>query len=155
MQFDSWYDFITQRYSGEEKKMAYVSSFTYCENIQTEMTPQGPRLQIITPLQVLKPVALPSNYSFAVACSIAGFDITKENKVQIIFVSPTNQTVNDTREIEFYMAGENADDSSSNAMQFNLDLRNVVLREKGIHTTRVFANGELIGEYKIEVTTGE
>lgn len=135
--------------------MVYVSSFTYCESIQTEMTPEGPRMQIITPLQILKPVALPSNYSFVVACNIAGFDITKENKVRIVFVSPTNQTVNDTREIEFYMAGKNSDESGLNAMQFNLDLRNVVLREKGIHTTQIFANGELIGEYKIEVTTDE
>ena len=65
--------------------MIYISSFTYCDSIQTEMTPQGPRNQIVNPLQMLAPIAIPSNYSFAIACNIAGFDATKENSVRIQF----------------------------------------------------------------------
>lgn len=59
--------------------MAYISSFTYCDSIQMEMTPQGPRNQIVNPLQVLAPIAIPGNYSFAIACNVAGFDVEKEN----------------------------------------------------------------------------
>lgn len=29
--------------------MAYISSFTYCDSIQMEMTPQGSRNQIVKP----------------------------------------------------------------------------------------------------------
>lgn len=47
--------------------MEYISSFTYCDSIQIEMTPQGPRYQIVNPLQVLVPIAIPSNYSFAIS----------------------------------------------------------------------------------------
>ena len=50
--------------------MEYISSFTYCDTIQTEMTPQGPQQQIVKPLQVLTPIAIPGNFSFAIACSI-------------------------------------------------------------------------------------
>lgn len=71
--------------------MIYISSFTYCDSIQTEMTPQGPRNQIVNPLQMLAPIAIPSNYSFAIACNIAGFDATKENSVRIQFISPSGK----------------------------------------------------------------
>ncbi|MFR6582688.1 MAG: hypothetical protein ACLURP_12105 [Ruminococcus sp.] len=59
--------------------MEYISSFTYCDTIQTEMTPQGPQQQIVKPLQVLTPIAIPGNFSFAIACSIA--DLTHRKKI--------------------------------------------------------------------------
>ena len=34
--------------------MEYISSFTYCDTIQTEMTPQGPQQQIVKPLQAYR-----------------------------------------------------------------------------------------------------
>ena len=71
--------------NGRRAGMEYISSFTYCDTIQTQMTQQGPQQQIIKPLQVLTPVAIPGNFSFAIACSITGFDTFKENTVKIIF----------------------------------------------------------------------
>lgn len=134
--------------------MAYISSFTYCDSIQTEITPQGAKPQIVNPLQVLTPIALPSNYSFAVACNIVGFDVYKENSVQIRFVSPSGKVINDTNEIKFQMPKEQIKHNRPSVMQFNLDMRNVVLEEDGIYATQVFMNGEKIGEYKIAVTVG-
>ena len=81
--------------------MAYISSFTYCDSIQMEMTPQGPRNQIVNPLQVLAPIAIPGNYSFAIACNVAGYDVKKENSFRIQFVSSSNQILNDTGDIKF------------------------------------------------------
>ena len=40
-------------------------------------------------------------------------------------------------------------------MQFNLDMRNLVLREVGLYSTKVLVNGEQIGEYKIQVIVGD
>lgn len=135
--------------------MAYVSSFTYCDSIQTEITPQGAKAQIVRPLQVLMPVSLPSNYSFAIACNIAGFDVHKENSVQIRFVSPSRKVINDTNEIKFQMPKEQIKPNRPSVMQFNLDMRNIVLEEEGIHVTEVLMNGEKIGEYKIAVMAGD
>ena len=135
--------------------MAYISSFTYCDGIQTEMTPQGPKPQIVKPLQVLTPIALPSNYSFAIACNIADFDVNIENSVRICFVSPSGKNVNDTDEIKFQIPHEQIKVNRPSVMQFNLDMRNVILREEGVYATRIFINGEQIGEYKIAVVVGE
>ena len=135
--------------------MEYISSFTYCDSIQTDFTPQGPRHQIVSPLQVLSPIALPSNYSFAIACGIAGFDVTKENSAKIQFVSPTGQIINDTGDINFQFPPEQTNPGKPSVMQINLDMRNVALREIGIHSTKIFINDIEIGEYKIPVIVGE
>lgn len=135
--------------------MAYISSFTYCDSIQPEMTPQGIKPQIIRPLQMLTPVALPSNYSFAIAFSIIDFDITKENNIRILFISPTNKIINDTNNIKFKIPEKNILPNQPNIMQFNLEMRNVIFREKGMYSTQIFVNEEKIGEYKIAVVAGE
>ncbi len=134
--------------------MAYISSFIYCDSIQTEITPQGPAAQIVRPLQALIPIALPSNYSFAIACNIMEFDVSKENSLRICFISPSGNIIHDTGEIKF---NTNKDEQMQrmkkglSAIQFNLDIRNLVLREEGVHTTKVYINNNKIGEYKIAV----
>lgn len=135
--------------------MAYISSFTYCDSIQMEMTPQGPRNQIVNPLQVLAPIAIPGNYSFAIACNVAGFDIEKENSVRIQFVSSSNQILNDTGDIKFQIPIDQIKVDKPSVMQFNLDMRNLILHEVGLYSTKVFVNGEQIGEYKIQVIVGD
>lgn len=135
--------------------MAYISSFTYCDSIQMEMTPQGPRNQIVNPLQVLAPIAIPGNYSFAIACNVAGFDVEKENSVRIQFVSSSNQILNDTGDIKFQIPIDQTRPDKPSVMQFNLDLRNLILHETGLYSTKIFVNGEQIGEYKIQVIVGD
>ena len=135
--------------------MEYISSFTYCDSIQTEFTPQGPRPQIVNPLQLLAPVAVPGNYSFAIACNVGGFDVQKENILHIQFVSPQEQVMYDTGDIRFQVPTEQIRLDKPNVMQFNLDIRNIVFREVGVYSTRVFVNSKQIGEYKIPVIVGE
>lgn len=135
--------------------MVYISSFTYCDSIQTEMTPQGPRNQIVNPLQVLAPIAIPGNYSFAINCNIAGFDTMKENCVRIQFISPKGQILNDTGDIKFQLPAEQIKLNKLGVMQFNLDMRNLVLDEVGLYSTKVLVNGEQIGEYNIQVIVGD
>ena len=135
--------------------MVYISSFTYCDSIQTEMTPQWPRNQLVNPSRVLAPIAVPGNYSFAIACNIAGFDAMKENCVRIEFVSSSGQIINDTGDIKFQLPVEQLKMDKLGVMQFNLDMRNLVLREVGLYSTKVLVNGEQIGEYKIQVIVGD
>lgn len=135
--------------------MIYISSFSYCDSIQTEMTPQGPRYQIVNPLQVLSPIAIPGNYSFAIACNVAGFDATKENIIRLQFSSPQGKVLSDTGDIKVRLPLETIKDTKLGVMQFNLDLRNIVLDEIGVYVTKVSVNNEIIGEYKIQVLQGE
>ena len=135
--------------------MEYISSFTYCDTIQTEMTPQGPQQQIVKPLQVLTPIAIPGNFSFAIACSIAGFDTSKENSVKIMFLDPSNNVLYDTGDVNFQLPTEQIKPSGIASMQFNIDIRNLVFREAGLYSTKVIFNNIELGEYKIQVIVGE
>ena len=134
---------------------AFVTSFTYCDNIQTELTPQGQKTNIFNPLNVLAPVAIPGNYSFAISCAIAGLKEAEQNTVQMQFVTESGNVINDTGVIPIQMPPKNAGQNQPAVLQFNFDLRNLVLPEEGAYTTRVYANGEMIAEYKILVIKGE
>lgn len=134
--------------------MEYISSFTYCDTIQTEMTPDGPQQQIVKPLQALIPVAIPGNFSFAIACSIAGFDTSKENCIKVMFLDPDDNALYDTGEVKFQMPEEQVKADGISSMQFNIDIRNLVFREAGIYSTKLIFNGNELGEYKIQVAVG-
>jgi len=135
--------------------MEYISSFTYCDSIQTEMTPQGPRQQIVKPLQALTPVAMPGNFTFAIACSIAGFDATKENSVDIEFLDPNGSILYDTGEVKFQIPPSQIKAGGITSMQFNIDIRNLVFKEVGLYSTKVMFNKKELGEYKIQAIVGE
>lgn len=135
--------------------MEYISSFTYCDSIQTEMTPHGPRHQIVNPLQVLAPIAVPGNYSFSIACHIAGFDTEKENSIEIKFLSPKKEVIYQTGDVKFQIPKEHIKTNEATVMQFNIDMRNIVLRECGLYDTVIYFNGNQLGNYKIQVIVGE
>ena len=130
--------------------MEYISSFIYCDNITIEMTQHGPVHRIMNPIQVLNPIALPSNYSFAIACNIAGLELEAEYKLRIVFSGPDGEILKDTNDIPVKLP-KVGDKEKKGFMQFNLDFRNVVLRKADLYTTKVYINGKLFGEYKIDV----
>lgn len=134
--------------------MEYISSFTYCDSIQTEVTPQGARPQIVNPLQALTPFSVPGNYSFAIACNIAGFDIKKENIINIKFISPSGHVLNDTGDIKLQFPIEQTRIDKPGMMQFNLEMRNLVFMEIGVYSTEISVNHTKLGEYKIQVMVG-
>lgn len=135
--------------------MEYISSFTYCDTIQTELTPEGQQQKIVNPLQALMPVAIPGNFSFGIACSVAGFDTNKENIIEILFLDPNNKALYDTGEVKFQLPPDQIKVSGVAGMQFNIDIRNLIFREEGLYSTKVMFNHKELGEYKIQVIVGE
>lgn len=134
--------------------MAFVSSFVYCDRIQEMMTPDGPVSQVVSPIQGLRPINLPGNYSFAIACSICDFDGRKKNKVKIKCLDPIGTDVLGCETIDIEPIGEAAQGIGT-TLNINLDFRNVVLRMAGVYTSVVYFNDEKIGEYKIGVSKAE
>lgn len=135
--------------------MEYISSFLYCDSVQMQITPEGPVPQIVKPLQFLEPVAIPSNYSFTISCNIAGFDVNVKNSIRFQFISPEDEVVYDSNNIEFELPQDEKNVNMPNVMQFNMDMRNLVLREKGLYSTKVYFNNKLMNEYKIEVIVSD
>lgn len=135
--------------------MAYISTFTYCDTIQTELTPQGPRHQIMNPLQALAPISIPGNFSFSIACNIVGFDSSLEHCMKLVFLTPEGTELYNSGDVKFQMPPEQVKANALNGIQFNVDIRNLVLRDVGLYSTKVFFDEDELGEYKIQVLKGE
>lgn len=135
--------------------MAFVSSFVYCDRIQETVTPNGPVSQIVNPLQALRPVSFPSNYSFAIACGICDFDGKKTNTINIKCLDPMGNDILKCGEIKIDPIAKVANGTNPTTLNINLDFRNVILRMSGIYTSVVTFNGQSIGEYKIQVLKAE
>lgn len=138
--------------------MAYISSFVYCDNIQQQgVQPNGNSImQILNPLQVIKPIALPSNFSFSVMCIVSGFETQEEHLFNLIFKSPSGEVLQNTGDIPIKIPQEIVGNSKKlNAVQICMDFRNVVIKEYGDHVAEISINGNTIGKFMIPVIQGE
>ena len=138
-------------------KVAYISSFVYCDNIQQGTTADNkPMTHILNPLQVLSPDSLPGNFSFSIMCNISGFDAEQENVFNLQFISPIGEVIQNTGDIPIKLPVEVlAQQKKPNAMQMCMDFRNVVIREYGEHVTVIRMNDDVIGEFRIPVIEGD
>lgn len=133
--------------------MAYISSFAYCDSFRTEIAPDGKQQQLFIPLQLIRPVSLPSNYSFVIICNIVGLDTAKENYIKIQFITSSGKIIVQTENVKVQIP-EATSGVQPDIMQFNLDIRNIVIDEYGDFTTKIFLNEEILGEYKIPIRQG-
>ena len=125
--------------------MAKVRSFIYCEEIEQQPTPTGPKANIIGPIGEINLMGIPSFYSFSVACTIVELDSTKVNELQIHFVAPNGELLNDTGVIEIPILEEKI----AKSLQMNLRFNNLPFREEGEFVTKVYFNGEEIDRFPI------
>lgn len=127
--------------------MAFITSFTYCNEVHTIMTPQGPQIQIGAQLRAITPFAIPGNFTFSIVCDISDLNPDENNKMQIKFEAPDESILYDTGVIT--VPTKTAQGSKMNAVQFNLEMRNVIFKLAGIYTTKIYVNNEELGAYKI------
>lgn len=133
--------------------MPIISTFMYCE--KAEVNPQDGKLNITNPFLALTPAFIPGQFSFAVAFSIVGMDLTRENQFQIKFFKSDapDRTIIDAGPL---VIPAGLQDQVSRVLpvehkgiMINLDFRNIILREVGMYTSEVYLNGDKMGEYPI------
>ena len=130
--------------------MAYINSFTYCEDIQQEIANNKVVPKIVNPLTELQTLFIPTHYSFAISCGITGENIDNDKFIRIVFMSPKGEIVNDTGKIDLSNFPRNNKETTGN-LKFNLIMKNVTLRETGIYETKIELNDQELQSFKIEV----
>lgn len=130
--------------------MLKVTSFVYCGSI--EQSPTGPTLRGI--LQFLVPKILPTEYSFSVSFGIYDLGKMESLKIRYVFKNPDGEIVKDTDQIDIPIS-EDMQKNSHLGMQFNLDLKNLMLEKVGEYYSEVYVNGKLTGTYPIDVALDE
>ena len=82
--------------------MERIVSFIYCDNIKTQPAPppKNQTVQLCDPIQVLSPLHIPGNFSFGISIGIQNIDSSKLNKLQVLFLDPTGNILNDTNIVD-------------------------------------------------------
>lgn len=137
--------------------MAYVSSFVFCDQIRTELDANNhPIRNIVTPLSELKPISIPGNYTFAIACTINEFDAVDTNSFIVKIITPTGkESIVFTASIPPIPQAMYKNGNPPANVNVDMDLRNIVFTEEGKHEIVVFLNDSIITKQTLMVSKGE
>ena len=136
-------------------KETRVLYFVYCEAVENKALPNGKQqTNIMNPLQFIGLKYLPTGFSYSICFSIQGFDIERQNELQIVLKNEQNEIVNDTGKIILPAVDEKANVSlpeNYRGMQMTIDFRNVSFEKEGMHMSELWFNDKKLGEYPIGV----
>ena len=128
--------------------MARVSSFVFCDQIRTDITPNGPVRNIISPLIELRPINIPGNYSFAIACTISEYNPKQENHFVVNLLDPSGKTEMILK-ADIPPAVENMPVPTT--VNLDIDQRNTVFSQEGEFTVEIILNDEILTSQKLTV----
>lgn len=129
--------------------MLRVTYFLYCKD--AVMPPNEKEPHLIGPVHMLNPKFIPSEFSFTIAFGIMDFDYMKENTLSIAFKSPNGEELFQSGAIIVESPPEIKLPPEFVGIQVNLGLKNIPIKEEGIHITEINWNGNIIYENEIPV----
>ncbi|MFI3213552.1 MAG: hypothetical protein R3Y24_09420 [Eubacteriales bacterium] len=137
--------------------MVRLTSFIYCLNAERIVLKDGKQdgINAMRVLSTLMPEFIPSAFSFSIVFSILGADLTKENKIQVIFKKEDGAILLDTEEIVLppNIVEKDTTKIPEEYVGFDLsmDFRNVIFESEGVYCTDIYFNGELLDTNNIYV----
>ena len=134
--------------------MPHVSTFVYAEDTIQDNTPQGPRLLIVGPQQILSPLFVPGTYSFSVMFGVVGANMHEAHTLRHIFrtSSAEDPPIVDSGDMPVPPRTEDRDlPEDMDGFMSSLNLKNVVFRAEGTYVSEIFFDGHNIGEFPIKV----
>ncbi|WP_404988082.1 hypothetical protein [Clostridium culturomicium] len=137
--------------------MTTLKSFIYCEGIDTNITPNGPKPSLVSPLAALTPMFIPSMYSFSIFMSIQHDELNCNNSFRIVFRKKDSDLLIVDSGSQLLPPLDHESDLPKEARGFmiNMDLKNVVIKEEGMHICEVYINDILIGGSEIYAKAAE
>lgn len=137
--------------------MARLKSFLYCEGVNIEQTPNGPKHNLIGPLQTLSPMFIPGMFSFSIFMSISGKEVCEPCTFRVAFKKvDMDEYILDTGNQSLpgiEVEGNIPEDS--HGFMINMDLKNVVIKSEGLYISEIYLNNIKIGESDIYAKAAE
>ena len=138
--------------------MPKLVNFLYCESIQNELIQiqNVQKAHIIGPLQVLAPLSIPGNFSFAISFGILGVNIEIPNHVHVLCQDPSGSDVFDSGVIDIPMNSlKPTTPKGYHGINMAINIQNIAFRSPGEYNTIITFNDEVIGNCTIPVVVGE
>lgn len=125
-----------------------IVSFVYCNDVNNE---NGNTI-LISPMQMLTPIGIPSNYSFTVSFGLLDrYEKFNNNEVIIKFVDDTDKEISKNVFTFPPLPEELKKSPDPIGIQINIGFRNVILEKAGIFSTVIECNNSELGRYPIDV----
>ena len=133
--------------------MKHIISFIYCDKITNEFNPTNGAMirNISSQLNGLRPINIPGNFTFSIACSISHIDADQNNHIAFHFLTPEGTELLPRIETDIPQGSLVAPAGEIANLNMDVEYRNLVLMSEGLYKTQVEFNGEILGEYPIEV----
>lgn len=133
--------------------MVRVTSFLICESIANVPTPDGGMVTHLTgPTIALRPINIPSNYSFVLTFAIQGIGAEPSINIRIVIEDPDGKTVQDTGDQE--LINPNFPDempADYGGAIINLGANNVAFNKEGCYKIKVYAKDTVIYRHELPV----
>lgn len=132
-----------------------VSSFVFTEDMSNIPNNNGPgsSVQLINPINLIRPPFIPGTYSFCVTIGLVKLDPNREYILKFDLKSPDNYIVMSTGDVNVTRQ-PNVDTSippEANGVFLNLNLRNVTLMKQGEYKGIISVDGDPINEFPLYV----
>ena len=133
--------------------MKHMISFVYCDKITKEFNPANGAMNrnISSQLNDLRPINIPGNFTFSIACSISHVDADQNNHIAFCFISPEGKELLPRIEADIPRGALVAPTGETANLNMDVEYRNLILMSEGLYKTQVIFNDEILGEYPIEV----
>lgn len=124
-------------------------SFVYC---QDAIIDNAGNPTIVAPLQMLAPVNLPTNFSFAISFGLLGKVEEYEGKEVITTIkNPDKVDISKNLFVMPSIPDELKGSVNPIGIQINVEFKNVVLDKEGVYTAVVEMGGDILKECPIDV----
>lgn len=140
--------------------MPRVEFLIYSDGVQVESLP-GPngvpqqRILVQNPQYVLRPLFVPSLFSFTISFAISDLDTSIPNSLRLTFVfaDQPDTIIFDSGVAQLASIVDEQSDMPEHLRGFNanVDVRNIPIRQNGRYQSEIFINGESIGVFPVEV----
>lgn len=132
--------------------MAKLFSFTLCDSINNQLTPDGTVPTLIAPQIALRPQYVPGNFSFGLAIGMSEIDLHISNKLNLVIKSPGGNMIHDSGVIDLPIVSK--DDTLPQEYQgfmICIDIRNLAISCEGEYVFTFNLNGEYVAEKSVPI----
>lgn len=137
-------------------KNASLQSFLLCDNVQNIPTPEGLKTNIMGVLDAIRLPCVPCLYSFFVVASVKyEKNDTAETTIRIVLRDPGEEIVFDTEKVTVPSDPSAHEVLGPTIFNFNMDARNVYIKEVGSYEILIYLNDEEIGKISFSVELAE
>lgn len=135
--------------------MAKIALFMLCDTVENNQSKDNTITHLVSPQAVLRPLYIPSSFSFGLSVGVRGLDLSSPITLRFIVCDPDGNIVQDSGENTISIgAHDNILPMEHQGFVANIDVRNFNVPKEGVYKFTLFVNGEELEAQDIPIYRG-